>query len=89
MAPSESLLKTFPNVAAQWHPTRNGGKLPSDFTYGSGKDAWWQCPTYNSHVWRARISSRTSRMGGCPECFRLAQKGQRAECKPESKPAER
>ena len=87
VAPSESLLRTHPTIAAQWHPTRNGNKQPIDVTYGSGKDAWWQCPTYKSHVWRARIASRTSGMTGCPDCFRLAQKGQSAETKPESKTA--
>jgi len=78
-------IRTYPTVAAQWHPTRNGNKLSTDFTYGSGKDAWWQCPTYKSHVWRARISSRTLGKAGCPDCFRLTQKGQSAETKPESK----
>jgi hypothetical protein len=87
VAPSESIARTYPDIAAQWHPTRNGDKLPTDFTYGSTKEAWWQCPTYKSHVWKARIASRTSGMGGCPDCYRLARKGQPAEATPESKTA--
>ncbi len=77
VAPSEALSKTHPDLAAQWHPTRNGTKLPSDFTYGSHFEAWWQCPVYKSHVWRTRISSRTSMLANCPQCYELAQRGVR------------
>ena len=35
VAPSEALATTHPDIAAQWHPTRNGVKTPADYTYGS------------------------------------------------------
>ncbi len=68
VAKSESLAVTHPDVSASWHPTRNGTKTPADFTYGSHYEAWWQCSRFKGHVWRARISSRTSQVAGCSLC---------------------
>lgn len=68
LAPSESFGATHPDVAAEWHPTRNGRNLPSHFTFGSHHEAWWQCPLYKTHVYQARISSRTSMKSGCKRC---------------------
>lgn len=50
---------THPDIAAEWHPSRNGDKRPDQFTFGSHHEAWWQCPTIKTHVYQARISSRT------------------------------
>lgn len=75
VATSEALATTHPDIAAQWHPTRNGDKTPGDFPFGSHHEAWWQCPTYKTHVWRARISSRTSMLSGCSLCARLTGRG--------------
>lgn len=74
VAPSESLAVTHSDIAAQWHPKRNA-KTPEDYTYGSHHEAWWQCSIYKTHVWKARISSRTSMLSGCSLCARLAGKG--------------
>lgn len=59
------LQTKFPEIAAQWHPTRNEGKLPSEVLPFSNKKAWWLCP--NGHEWPATISSRSSG-NGCPHC---------------------
>ena len=56
-------------LAASWHPTRNSRKTPADFTYGSHYEAWCQCPKVKGHVWRPRISSRTSQVAGCMWSF--------------------
>lgn len=77
VAPSASFARTHPDIARQWHPTRNGTRLPSDFSYGSHHEAWWQCPVHRSHVWSARVSTRTSMLSGCPDCARLAGRGGR------------
>lgn len=53
-----------PEIAKQWHPTRNGELLPSQVSVGSNKKAWWQCE--KGHTWEAAISSR--RRNGCPVC---------------------
>ena len=60
-----NLLNNYPEVAAQWHPTKNGDKKPEDFTPGSGKKAWWECG--RGHEWEATINNRT-KGNGCPYC---------------------
>jgi hypothetical protein len=60
-----SLLAVNPEVAAEWHPTRNHDKSPGHFTANSGFKAWWRCP--RGHEWVATISSRQNG-SGCPFC---------------------
>jgi hypothetical protein len=81
VAPSMAITATHPEIAAQWHPTRNGTRRPDEFTYGSHFDAIWQCPLYKTHVWPARISTRTVMLAGCPSCARLANKGTRPKAR--------
>lgn len=59
-----NLAAVHPRIAAEWHPTKNGGKKPEEFTPGSGTRAWWlgEC----GHEWEARISNRKTQ--GCPIC---------------------
>ena len=59
------LQTKFPEVAAEWHPTKNEGKLPSEVLPFSNKKAWWLC--CNGHEWSATINSRSSG-NGCPYC---------------------
>ena len=56
----------FPEIAKEWHPTKN--KIPpSEFTYGSHKKVFWLCPL--GHSYDQRIDSRTGkRKQGCPYC---------------------
>lgn len=68
------LSEAFPDVAAEWHPTKNGSLLPSDVTSRSGKAVWWLCPSRPGcgclHEWEATVHSRTrsETPGGCPFC---------------------
>ena len=56
-----------PGVAAQWHPTLNGGLTPQMVTTCSHKKVWWECP--DGHVWKAVIHSRAGpQKCGCPVC---------------------
>lgn len=71
VAPSGSIASTHPEIAAQWHQSRNGDKAPEQYTYGSHVEIWWQCPKYRTHVWLARIATRTVMATGCPSCARL------------------
>ena len=67
LAGFNDLATLVPEVAAQWHPTRNGTLTPQMVTPGSKKYAWWLCP--EGHVWRAIIGSRAgARRCGCPVC---------------------
>lgn len=54
-----------PEVAALWHPTKNGAVLSSDYSGGSGFKAWWQCSL--GHDFAAAIRD-VSGGSGCPYC---------------------
>jgi hypothetical protein len=56
----------FPEIAAEWHPIKNGSLLPNQVIKGSNKKYWWSCQ--KGHEWEAKVSSRTSRNSGCPYC---------------------
>lgn len=68
------LATTHPELAKQWHSTKNGDLLPDQVKAGSNKEAWWQCE--KGHEWQARVAGR--RQGnGCPYCSgRLAIQGE-------------
>lgn len=55
----------FPDLAKEWHPTKNGDKQPSDFTCGSTFEAWWICR--NHHEYKKKVLER-SKGAGCTEC---------------------
>ena len=55
----------MPNLANEWHPTKNSTLSPRDVTAGSNKKVWWLCE--KGHEWQAVISSRKTGCG-CPFC---------------------
>lgn len=61
----QTLNKTNPKLAREWHPTKNAPLRPKDVTHGSEKKVWWMCK--KGHEWESLISSR-SRGHGCPYC---------------------
>ncbi len=63
-----NLLNLHPEIARQWHPSKNGNSKPQDFTSKSGKKVWWKCEKGDDHEWETRISSRTSKNAKCPFC---------------------
>ena len=68
-----SLAVVNPELAKEWHPTKNGNLLPTYFLAGSNKTVWWRCKY--EHEWKATISSR-NKGAGCKECYRLRRKKQ-------------
>ena len=62
---SKTYVSDYPELAAEWHPTKNKGRLPEDVLHKSNKFAWWLCK--QGHEWKANIDSRT-RGNGCPYC---------------------
>lgn len=63
-----SLAECFPEIASEWHSTKNGTLIPYMFSKRSNEKVWWQCKACK-HEWRAAISDRTRINGtGCPEC---------------------
>jgi hypothetical protein len=61
------LASRYPDVAAQWHPTKNGALTPSNVTYRSMRRAWWRCE--KGHEWSTRIHQRTQVGTRCPYCL--------------------
>ena len=61
-----NLAVKFPEVAKEWHPTKNNTITPKQLTAASNKKVWWECD--NGHEWEARVASRTINRSGCPEC---------------------
>ncbi|WP_156411478.1 zinc-ribbon domain-containing protein [Nocardioides sp. Soil805] len=62
-----SLAALAPELAQQWHPTRNGERTPGSVTPGSRRIAAWLC-TQCTYQWCARVSSRALDGNGCPRC---------------------
>ncbi|WP_131777215.1 zinc-ribbon domain-containing protein [Legionella impletisoli] len=61
-----SLATVCPDIAKEWHPSKNGKLTPDDFTKGSGKKVWWLCP--KGHEYFSLIKSRTLKLSSCPYC---------------------
>jgi hypothetical protein len=59
-----NLLSIYPDIAREWHPTKNSPLEPEDVTPLSGKYVWWMCS--KGHEWRIRVMSRNN--SGCPYC---------------------
>lgn len=66
---SNCLATIRPEIATQWHPTKNKHLTSHNVTAGSKKIAYWQCESISNHTWSAIIASRTRINGnGCPHC---------------------
>lgn len=61
-----SLAVHYPNIASEWHPTKNGELNPYEITAISGRKVWWQCS--KGHEWQALVSNRTKNGSECPYC---------------------
>ncbi len=60
------MASQFPEVAREWHPTKNGSLLPSQVTPACKRRVWWICP--RGHEYVAAVGMRTMRNSGCPYC---------------------
>ncbi|MGG0667648.1 zinc-ribbon domain-containing protein [Lederbergia citrisecunda] len=68
---TNSLASLRPDIAQEWHPTKNGELTPHDVPCSHSKKVWWlgEC----GHWWEAVIYSRTSKgKHGCPYCSRYS-----------------
>jgi hypothetical protein len=54
-----------PDLAREWHSTKNGELTPYQVTPGSERKVWWKCG--KGHEWKASIGNRTKGRG-CPYC---------------------
>lgn len=54
-----------PELAKEWHPTKNGTLTPEDVTDASGKKVWWICK--NGHAYESTVYNRKAGKG-CSIC---------------------
>lgn len=59
-----------PDLAAEWHPNKNGNLLPQEVSVFSSKRVWWQTKSYRFGKefileWEALVSNRANG-AGCP-----------------------
>lgn len=66
----------YPEIAKEWHPTKNGIMLPCDVRPNTNKKIWWSCSKCQ-HEWLATGNSRVHLRTGCPACAgRVPRKGE-------------
>ena len=66
-SPENNLAKKFPEIAAQWHPTKNRDRTPDRIPPASNFRAWWLCDKCG-HEWSAKVCDRTNYNTGCNAC---------------------
>ncbi|MDV6032732.1 MAG: hypothetical protein F9B45_22130 [Phycisphaera sp. RhM] len=63
---SLSLESVDPEIASQWHPSKNGNVTPADVRPNSFKPRWWRCE--KGHEFEAMPVYRTRMIRTCPGC---------------------
>ena len=61
-----TLKNNYPDIAKEWHPSKNGFFTPNNVTPSSGRKVWWLCPVCGTE-WQQTIHTRT-KGEGCPHC---------------------
>ena len=61
-----SLAETMPDLAKEWHPTKNGTLSPDNISASHSKAVWWLCPQCG-YEWQASPNNRKKGVG-CPCC---------------------
>ena len=60
------LAYKFPNIACEWHTSKNGSLTPDQVFPFSNRKIWWECEY--GHEWKATINSRHECR--CPHCYK-------------------
>ena len=67
------LATLYPDIAKEWHPTKNGDLTPGQVTAGSAQNVWWYLPyddprtgEHHDFEWKTSIQNRTGSGTGCP-----------------------
>jgi len=64
-----NLKNRYPEIAKEWHPTKNGNLKPEDVTFRSRTKVWWKCKL--GHEWENTVDSRSSKgkFRQCLQCY--------------------
>lgn len=65
---SGRVVADYPELAREWHPTKNGAHTPDQTLRGSNHQIWWRCQKVPEHEWQARVAARIRLSSGCPFC---------------------
>jgi len=65
---TNSLASLFPEIATQWHPSKNEDVSPEKVIGQTHTKYWWKCDEGPDHEWLAEPHSRAGRGSGCPSC---------------------
>ncbi len=62
---------THPQLAKEFHPTRNAPLTPGNVIAGTHRKIWWKCQVLTcGHEWKTSGCHRTQK-SGCPRCSKL------------------
>ena len=60
------LATVFPEIAARWHPTKNGELTPDQVAPNTERKVWWMCPI--GHEFESSVGSIVRARNPCPVC---------------------
>ncbi len=66
-AQKNSFLENFPEIAREWHPTKNDEYNVENVSSFSNIKVWWLCSTCGNE-WRTTVNHRTKEGNSCPKC---------------------
>ena len=66
---ANNFVVNFPELAREWHPSKNGNLTPYDIMPKISKRYWLLC--HNKHSWQATVGKRTTRGQSCPHCTKI------------------
>ncbi len=64
---SNCMSTTHPELAKEFHPTKNGSLTPKNILGTYSKKVWWKCKKGPDHEWEASPENR-ARGTGCAVC---------------------
>ena len=67
------LQTKYPDIAKEWHPTKNQELKPTEVVSGSNQKVWWKCSVCG-YEYRKEIVVRTSQNQGCRICGKEKQR---------------
>ncbi len=63
-----SLACLDPELAKEWHKTKNNDLTPRDVLWHSKTVIWWQCPKNPKHAWQLDVCRRVMERTTCSHC---------------------
>lgn len=68
-----ALATRYPELAREWHPTKNGALTPATVASRAARKVYWRCSQDPGHVWQASVVARAESFEAqgsamCPRC---------------------